>query len=269
MTKPMDHHFPDVYVGRRLTERTLLVEASVQSDVLRLCGIDPSIYGGQIDPAAFVRLAIDEGVRNGMSIHGGVHLSERLVQHRPGILGERLNVSGEILDVQAVPRGTLVIGNTLFLGDDGKAVVSILRHSLRPGPDITCVPASSAAAAPSPAITDPGLLARLSTVQLTPSVVRAFSNPDNPIHFDPELARQRGYRSPIAGGALCVRYLTAEIWRHHAPRSLSLEIRFRRPVFWDDACDVMVDVRVGRWTAIGLAVRGKMAIDARIEEMTV
>ena len=99
--------------------------------------------------------------------------------------------------------------------------------------------------------------------------MRAFSNPDNPIHFDPELARQRGYRAPIAGGALCVRYLTAEIWRHHAPRSLSLEIRFRRPVFWDDACDVMVDDREGRWTAIGLAVRGKMATEARIEEMTV
>ena len=269
MTRPMDHHCPDVQVGRRLTERTLVVEASVQADVLRLCGIDPALYGEQIDPAAFVRLAIDEGVRNGMSIHGGVHLSERLVQHRPGLLGERLTVSGEIGQVQAVPRGTLVIGSTLFRGDDGQAGVSIFRHSLRPGPDMTGAPASGAPAAPSPGIADPGLLARLSTIQLTPEVVRAFSNPDNPIHFDPELARQRGYRAPIAGGALCVRYLTAEIWRHHAPRSLSLEIRCRRPVFWDDACDVMVDDREGRWTAIGLAVRGKMATEARIEEMTV
>jgi hypothetical protein len=31
----------------------------------------------------------------------------------------------------------------------------------------------------------------------------------------------------------------------------------------------MVDDREGRWTAIGLAVRGKMATEARIEEMTV
>jgi len=269
MTKSMDHHGLDVHVGRRLTERTFVLEAPVQADVLRLCGIDPSLYGEQIDPAAFVRLAIDEGVRNGMSIHGGVHLSERLVQHRPGILGERLTVSGEILDVQAVPRGTLVIGNTLFRGDDGQAVVSIFRHSLRPGPDMTGAPGSDATAAPSPAIADTSLLARLSTIQLTPAIVKAFSNPDNPIHFDPELARQRGYRAPIAGGALCVRYLTAEIWRRDAPRSLSLEIRFRRPVFWDDACDVMVDDRDGRWTAIGLAVRGKIATEARIEEWTV
>jgi hypothetical protein len=51
----MDHHGLDVHVGRRLTERTLVVEAPVQADVLRLCGIDPSLYGEQIDPAAFVR----------------------------------------------------------------------------------------------------------------------------------------------------------------------------------------------------------------------
>ena len=269
MTKPMDHHCPDVHVGRRLTERTLVVEAPVQAQVLRLCGIDPSLYGGQIDPAAFVRLAIDEGVRNGMSIHGGVHLSERLIQHRPGALGERLTVSGEILDVQAVPRGTLVIGNTLFHGDDGQLVVSIFRYSLRPGPDMSGARGSGAAAAPPPAIAEPCLLAHVSTIQLNPAMVRAFSNPDNPIHFDPEVARQRGYRAPIAGGALCVRYLTAEIWRRHAPRSISLEIRFRRPVFWDDACNVMVDEREGRWSAIGLAVRGKIATEARIEGLTV
>ena len=70
-------------------------------------------------------------------------------------------------------------------------------------------------------------------------------------------------------GTQCVRFITAEIWRRYAPRTLDLDIYFRRPLFWDDSFAVMVEEREGGWKAICLAKEGKVATEARINSMTV
>jgi hypothetical protein len=140
------------------------------------------------------------------------------------------------------------------------------RQSLRPDP--SKVGTRGAGERPAPVIADVASLKEVGRFTLTPEAVSAYSGPHNPIHFDPEVATRSGYRAPIMGGTQCVRFVTAEIWRRFSPRTLDLDIYFRRPLFWDDSFEVMVDEDDGTWKAICLAKDGKVATEARINALT-
>ncbi len=254
------------YSGLTYQDRVMIVAAQDQQRLLRLCGIDPAVFGDHIDPAAFITLAIQEGVRNRVHANGTVNLAQRLMQHRPLALGEALTASGKILDVQEVPRGRVVTSETWFSGADGQRALTTGRLSLRPGAAMAS--ASGTGEKRAPVIPDVSRLTALATATLTPEGVTAYTGPENPIHFDPEVARRKGYRAPIVGGGQCVRFLTAEIWRRFAPRTLGMEIFFRRPVFWDDTVTVMADEQEGRWTAICLVANGKVTTEARITALS-
>lgn len=253
------------YEGLVYAQRSLTVEADEQDRLLRLCGLDPSVFGETIDPAAFITLAIQEGVRNRIHANGTVNLGQRLIQHRPLKLGEPLTVHGRILSVQPVPRGHVAVSETWYCGEDGQRAMTTGRHSLRPGPAMT--EAKGAGERPEPVIADPTRLARLGSATLTPEGVIAYTGPENPIHTVPEAARAKGFRAPIIGGGQGVRFLTHALWRRFSPRTLSLDIRFRRPVFWDDTVEVVADEHEGRWRAIGLVVGGKVCTEARIDAL--
>ena len=253
------------YKGLKFQQRVTTVEAAEQARLVRLCGVDPALYGDTMDPAAFISLAIQEGVRNGVHANATINMVQRLVQHRALKLGEPLTVNGEILDVREVPRGRVATSEVWWSGADGRRALTADRQSLRP--DASKVGTRGAGERPPPVIDDVSRLKRLREVTLNPEDVKAYSGPHNPIHFDPEVAVKSGYRAPIMGGTQCVRYLTAEIWRRFAPRTLDLDIYFRRPLFWDDSFTVMVEERNGAWTAICLAKDGKVATEARINRI--
>jgi len=186
------------YTGLTYRDRVMSVAAHDQHRLLRLCGIDPAVFGDQIDPAAFITLAIQEGVRNRIHANGTVNLAQRLVQHRPMALGEPLTVSGRIVDVQEVPRGRVVSSETWFCGADGQRALTTGRLSLRPGAEMAS--ASGTGEKPAPVVADLAGLKVLGTATLTPEGVTAYTGPENPIHFDPEVAIRKGYRAPIVGG---------------------------------------------------------------------
>src|SRR5215471_14789338 len=91
--------------GFKYRERVMVVDPAEEARLLGHCGIDVSLFGGNIDPAAFISLAIQEGVRNGISSNGGVNMVQGITQHRPLRLGEEIVVTGEILTVEEAPRG--------------------------------------------------------------------------------------------------------------------------------------------------------------------
>ena len=64
------------------------------------CGIDAGVFGGQVDPAFFIGIAIHAGIRSGISAEGNINMLQGLQMHRPALLDEPLNVRGEILEVQ-------------------------------------------------------------------------------------------------------------------------------------------------------------------------
>ena len=266
MSQTVDIDWIEPYQGLTYTDRVIAVTAQDQQRLLQLCAIDPAVFGDHIDPAAFITLAIQEGVRNRVHANGTVNLAQHLVQHRPLMLGEPLTVSGQILDVREVPRGRVVTSETWFCGADGQRALTTGRLSLRPGAAMAS--ASGTGEKSLPVVSDVSRLKVLGTATLTPDGVKAYTGPENPIHFDPEVALRKGYRAPIVGGGQCVRFLTAEIWRRFAPSTLGLEIFFRRPVFWDDTVTAMVDEHDGHWKAICLVSHGKVTTEARITALS-
>jgi hypothetical protein len=265
MSTPETAQWIDPYAGYRFETRAMTVDAAEQDRLLALCGIDPAIFGGCIDPAGFISLAIQEGVRNRIHANGTVNMENTLVQHRRARLGEPLTVGGSILDVESVPRGRVATSEVWFCAADGERSFTSRRRSLRPDP--AKLGTRGAGEKPSTVIEDVGRLTTLASFGLTPERVQAYSGPHNPIHFDPAAAQRGGFRAPIIGGGQGVRFLTAEIWRHFAPEVLDLDIYFRRPIFWDDTFSVMVDGQEGRWRAIALVKDGKVATEARINRL--
>jgi len=251
------------YKGYRFQPRQLTVDREEQTRLVSLCGIDPSIFGDCIDPSGFISLAIQEGVRNRIHSNGTVNMVNTLVQHRPMRLGEPLTVTGEILDVEEVPRGRVATSEARYANADGELTATSRRRSLRPDP--AKAGTRGAGEKPVTVIEDVERLKALGTFTLNPEDVKAYGGPHNPIHFDPEAARRGGFRAPIIGGGQGVRFLTAEIWRRFEPQAIDLDIYFRRPIFWDDTFTVMVDEDRGVWRAIGLIKEGKVATEARVK----
>lgn len=251
------------YKGYRFQPRTMTVEREEQTRLVALCGIDPAIFGDCIDPSGFISLAIQEGVRNRIHSNGTVNMVNTLIQHRQMRLGEPLTVTGEILDVEDVPRGCVATSESRYSCLNGELGATSRRRSLRPDPAKAGI--RGAGEKPVTVIEDVARLKALGTFTLDPEDVKAYGGPHNPIHFDPEAARRAGFRAPIIGGGQGVRFLTAEIWRRFSPQVIDLDIYFRRPIFWDDTFTVMVDEEDGVWRAIGLIKEGKVATEARVK----
>lgn len=259
--------FIEPYTGLTFADRAMTVESAVEHRALRTCRIDPAVYGATVDPTTFISRAIAEGVRNGVHANGTVNMAQRLVQHAPLRLDEPLIVSGRILDVRPVPRGKVAISETWFKAGDGERAVMAGRRSLRPDPDKAGVRGAGDVAPP--VVKDVGALKVLRDVTLTPEMVKGYdSEAINPIHSVPEAAIKAGFRAPIIGGGMGVRYLMAEIWSRLAPRAIDIEIYFRRPIFWDDTVTIRVEEKGDTWTAICLAKGDKVATEARINSIS-
>lgn len=255
------------YAGLTYADRAMTVESAVEHRALSTCGIDPAVYGATVDPTTFISRAIAEGVRNGVHANGTVNMAQRLVQYAPLRLDEPLTVSGRVLNVSPVPRGTVAISETWFTAQDSMRRVMAGRRSLRPDPDKSGVRGTGDVVPP--VVSDVGTLRVLRDVVLTPEMVKGYdSEAINPIHSVPEAAIKAGFRTPIIGGGMGVRYLMAEIWRRFAPRALDIEVYFRRPIFWDDTVTIRVAERDGTWTAICLAKGDKVATEARINSLS-
>src|SRR5262245_54001018 len=218
--------------GFELTPLTLSVPGDFQDEKLRAAGVDPAVFGDTVDPSFFIGIGIRAGIRNGISAEGNVNMVQRLVQNRPVRLGEVLTVRGRIERVREVPRGHTVETSILFEDASGAVVIDASRLSLRPTADQGA--RRGAGERPPPVVPDPALARVLGEHQLTPERVKRYSMEGNSIHYEEEAARRAGFRAPMIGGGMGVHFLAALLWSRGAPRTLDLDIYFRRPIFWDE-----------------------------------
>jgi hypothetical protein len=255
--------------GFRYRERVMIVDPAEEARLLGHCGIDVGLYGGNVDPAAFISLAIQEGVRNGISSNGGVNMVQGITQHRPLRLGEEIIVTGEILDVEEAPRGTVTTSETWFSTAKGERAITAFRRSLKTDPNREADPnLRGAGKRPDPVIADVTALREIGTHTLTPEDVRGYGmRTTNFLHTEPEAAQRAWYRAPIIGGGHGVRYMTAEIWRRFHPSTIDLDIYFRRPLFWDDSFTIRVGDQSGQWRSICLAKGDKVATEVCIKQI--
>lgn len=258
----------DPVPGFAYAERTFTPDAAEEARLLEICGTPPGTFGGGVDPAAFITLAIEEQVRNGIASSGGVNMVQWLVIGDLPRLGEAVTVTGGILDVTEAPRGQVSTAEAHYHGADGRFCLTSGRMSLRTDPAKYADPKlRGAGKRPDPVIPDPDALETIEDVHLTPDIVSAYSlNTTNPIHNDMDAANRAGYRAPIIGGAHGVRYLTRALWQRFSPARVRLDIRFRRPIHWDDAFDLRVAGDTD-WSAICLARDGKVLVEMAISDL--
>ena len=227
--------------GLVLKVQQITLESEFQVGKLSSAGIDPRIYGGFCDPAFFIGLSIQAGIDSGISAEGNINMLTQLIQHQQVLLGERLEVSGQISSVEPVPRGHRISTSVVFRNDSGEAVISVHRESLKP--DLNRNAERGAGQRPEPVVQDVRALRRSTDYQLTPEATQAYSREGNAIHYEVEAAQKAGFRAPIIGGGQGVHFLTAEVWGQGIA-SLDFSIYFRRPIFWDQSLWVGVDPKL-------------------------
>lgn len=257
----------DPYEGFEYDEDLVAVSADHQREKLGVCGLDAGLYEGAVDPSFFIGLAIQAGVKSGISAEGNVNMLQSLVQHRPARVDEPLRVQGRITAVTRVPRGHTIDTDCWFEDEAGQRVITAQRRSLKPDPDAGAK--RGAGERPAPVVDDLSALSIASRHRLTPECVKGYSMEGNSIHYDMAAANRGGFRAPLIGGGMGVHYFMASLWRTHTPSQFDMDIYFRRPIFWDDALFVAYDIREsGDWSAVCVAKVedgiGKVATEARI-----
>jgi hypothetical protein len=252
----------DPVAGFEYEPTTISISAEFQREKLTACGLDPAVFGDAVDPSFFIAEAIHAGIRSGISAEGNVNMLQSLIQRRPALLGEPLEVRGRIAAVTEVPRG-LAVDTEVSFEAAGEPVVLANRRSLKPDP--AKAGTRGAGDRPAPVITDPGSLRPVSQHTLTPELVTAFSREGNSIHYDPAAAEKAGFRAPLIGGGMGVHFLLAYLWSSFLPTELDLDIYFRRPIFWDDSFIVAVTPDED---AIAIVKGDKVATEARINRLS-
>lgn len=237
------------------------VSRAEQHRRLQLCNIDPSLYEDIIDPSAFTALAIQEAALEA-PLPTGVHAGQRLSIQRFPRFEERLWIRTATLPPSRVDCGDLIRFEASVADGQGIQAVETAEDLLVFDP---AAPRATKSAAPE--ARQERFTSTRGSVTFLPDRVRGYCGPDaNPIHFDPAAASAAGFRAPIIGGEQGVRYVMALIWRELQPATLDISLRFIRPIFWDDQCELIVEEVAGRWTSVSLAKNGKVATEITLHD---
>jgi acyl dehydratase len=223
---------PDLRPGLAYPDWRFSVGRAEQAEKLRLCGIDPRLHGDQVDVTHLATAAILLTKRAGFTIIGNVHVGQWFGQVGPVPLDQPVTLAGTVESVEPVAKGTEVRTEFTVTLADGSVPLRMERLTLRLDPDRSENPKKPSGAAPRQPSDEGDVLRRLA---LRPADVAAYSGDgDNLIHSDPAVARQFGFRAPIAGGLMAVRLMLAALKERCAADRLDMSVGFRRPMFWDD-----------------------------------
>lgn len=254
--------------GLKFPEWECVVTPAQQAEKLACCGLDPALHGDRIDITQLAYAAVLSALRAGISINGRVHMSQAFDLRTPVLLGEPLLVRGEVEAVTPDRRGQIEESRFDFVRPDGSIPLSTRRRSLVLDPEVGA--ARKTGSKPRPPQNPREGKTLLARHQLVPEKVAAYSiEADNLIHSDPETARRFGFRAPIAAGLMAVHFMMAALCRLAPPDRLRMTVRFRRPMFWDDALEVWEQHEAGALAALTVVnADGKAASDCTVEEIS-
>ena len=215
------------------------VTRAQQAEKLAYCGLDPALHGDQVDITQLAYAAILTVREAGISINGRVHMTQYFDLREPVMLGEPLIIKGKVVAVTPERRGQIEESQFDFLRPDGSIPLSTRRTSLVLDPKVGAA-RKEGGSAPRQAPDDPRAgMTLLARHTLVPEKVAAYSaEAENLIHSDPETARRFGFRAPVAAGLMAVHFMLAALRQPGPIARLKATVRFRRPMFWDDALEV-------------------------------
>ncbi|MEE2689606.1 MAG: MaoC family dehydratase [Pseudomonadota bacterium] len=200
------------------------------------CDIPESLYGGLADPTFIARDPITLSAQTILANHperAPVHTVHRIEQRRPIRLGETLEMSGRVTAIDDHPKGWTMTSLWEYrdIADDVVFVTT---------PDVLMIdpvrPTAPGSAKQTSKLDGFDLLLKKECTPKT--TVGYLEGSTNKIHLDPATAQSFGFRAPIIAGNQTVNFLMAAVCRDGLPGTLSIETRFLRPVFWDDAIDI-------------------------------
>jgi hypothetical protein len=237
----------EVDVGFEFPSQTFFVETGNQARKLKCSGIDPNLYGDTVDVAMLGLPTLRVLMACGIPILGGVHLSQRFKQIESFHLEEEITVSGRILAINPHPRGCILRCEFSYTRADGTVCVEAVRSGITPiGP----TESSEGILRPDESLDGFSEIMRRT---LVPQDVANYSDEaGNLIHSDPEVAREHGFRAPIAAGLMGIHFYREALEKQYAPKDFDLEVWFRRPMFWDDRLSLVAREEGGRITRMHL-----------------
>ena len=234
---------PDVRVeaGYMFPVEQLTVTEAQQQQLHGFCDIPPERYEPYVDPTFLARRPVPintESIAHCHPTYAKIHTVHRIRMAEPVRLGETVTMTGGFTAVTEVPRGWIAHSRWSYCRADGTEVMTVEPQVLMGDPDKT-PSAKSAKNPPKPAKSldpPPDKYQAVLHKQCTPESTLGYcEGSTNLIHLDPDYAKGFGFRAPIIAGNQTVNFLLEGLALDGQPASLDVEIRFLRPVFWDDA----------------------------------
>lgn len=254
-------------IGYEYPAMNFVVTAETQRRLHGHCAIDENVYGDYADPTFVAHEPIILNTQTVLANHperAPVHTVHRIEQRRPIRLGETLQMKGRVHAITDHPKGWTLTTVWEYRDTDGDLVFVVT-------PDVLMIDPERAEGGRS---SKPGAGSRgedgfthFLRKQCTPETTLGYcEGSTNKIHFDPKTAESFGFRAPIIAGNQTVNFLMEGVCHDGLPETLSIEARFLRPVFWDDALDVQVrDTEDGRREGVRVVNgAGKIVADLRV-----
>ncbi|MDQ2859866.1 MAG: MaoC family dehydratase N-terminal domain-containing protein [Pseudomonadota bacterium] len=277
----MPIHFPDILNQRGPTRTFEYGDKDVMLYALSIgLGADPLnetelafVYerGLKVVPTAATVLASGATVREGARVENPpghrvsdinylmvVHGEQKVELHRPlpatGVFTSTSRTIGAY--DKGADKGAVVIGETVWTNEAGEKVATLTGSAFARGDGGFGGPAEGAPA-PHPTPTRPADLSLHFATRPDQALLYRLNGDRNPLHSDPEIARQAGFERPILHG-LCTygitcRAILAGITGFDPEPILSHQVRFSAPVFpgdmltvdlWRDGKEVAFQARV-------------------------
>jgi hypothetical protein len=235
-----DHRARWMAPGGGYRKRAVSHDAAYQTERLKAAGVDPSLYRSTAEAGLFGLDCFDSMVDAGLDIDGYVFLSQKYRLIRSPALGEPLQIDGYVRDLAETSRGPVASEIYRFSNSDGHVCLESELTGLLALPDGAVV--EGAPALPRRDAQPADGWTMIQEKQVTPDDVRVFSQDvGNEVHFDVEFARQHGFRAPIAQGIMSAVWLISALYSQGAePSRFFVDIRYLRPVFWDDYASLWV-----------------------------
>ena len=257
-------HYP-IERGFEYPTQEVAISAAEQRRLHGYCDIGPQVFGALADASLVSRLPIVM-LSNTVVVQrpewGQVHTVQRITQTRAIRLGETLTMYGRIEGCEPHPRGEVMTSSWRYV-DASDQIVFVVR------PDVLLISPTGSQhergnSTPSPRETTVPLWQKTCTPEKT---VGYCEGTFNPIHDNPGIAAEFGFRAPIIAGTQTMSYLLEPLYREQERQQIGVEIAFRRPVFWDDVLSIE-----GRRTGDDFAYicalngAGKLVADCRVDE---
>jgi len=244
-------------VGFRFPPFDATLTAERQARYHRLVGIGDEVFGEQADASLLSHATVAVLRPAGLPVDGRVLLSHDIRQTRPIRLGELVGMQGEILPWADSPRGRIVHCQFRYRTAAGDEPLRVNMRGLLPDPSATPGPR------PAPPAEGAAEWQPVGRLPLTPQAVAAFgAEVGNRIHDDPDFARARGFRAPIAQGLMQLMALYGALAREGRPSRVTFAARFLRPAFWDEELRLEADAARTRYRAVNAGGKATVAAAA-------